>query len=194
MATDLIQQVQQNLDYPPLHKIDPNTEKIKTNQEDTRPDRFSQATIPATLIALCMYGQTQQGAYAILHADLSNNWSKVLFADVKEDMVRRIASYSGYSLTEVTGSINQIADESIRLIRERVTEKGTQADVQDLLQGIRPGVLTFLPTDLQVGELLSDPALDDKTHRMEGPVSSLMHKISAAFTGPDEKDENASST
>lgn len=193
MASDLIMQIQQNLGYPPLHKIDPNTEKIQPGKGDMRPDRFSQATIPATLIALCMYGQSEQGAEAILHADLSNNWSKVLFADVREDLVRRIASYSGYSLTEVTGSINLVADESIRLIRERVTEKGTVSDVQDLLRGIRPDVLTFLPTDLKVGELLNDPALDDKTHRMEGPISNLMHKISAAFTGPAEKDENTSS-
>jgi hypothetical protein len=193
MATDLIQQVQQNLDYPPLHKIDPNTERIKTADDETRPDRFSQATIPATLTALCMYGESEQGAEAILHADLSNNWSKVLFTDAREDVVRRIASYSGYSLTEVTESINQVADESIRLIRERVTEKGTRTDVQDLLRSIRPEVLTFLPTDIRVGELLNDPSLDDKTHKMEGPVSNLMHKISAIFTGPAEKEEDNAS-
>lgn len=190
MAADLIQKVQQNLDYPPLHKIDPNTEKIQSDKGDMRPDRFSQATIPATLIALCMYGQTEQGAEAILHADLSNNWAKVIFADTKEDVARRIASYSGYSLKEVTESINQIADECIRLIRERVTANGTQADVQELLRGIRPEVLTFLPTDLRVGELLDDPSLDDKTHKMEGPVSSFMHKVGTIFTGPSEKDEN----
>jgi hypothetical protein len=193
MATDLIQQVQQNLDYPPLHKIDPNTERIKTDDRESRPDRFSQATIPATLTALCMYGDSDQGAEAVLHADLSNNWSKVLFADVKEDVVRRIASYSGYSLAEVTDSINQVADESIRLIRERVTENGTKTDVQDLLRGIRNEVLTFLPADLRVGVLLNDPALDDKTHKMEGPVSNLMHKISTIFTGPAEKEENSPS-
>jgi hypothetical protein len=193
MAIDLIQKVQQNLDYPPLHKIDPNTDKVKTADEDTRPARFSQATIPATLTALCMYGESDQGAEAILHADLSNNWIKVLFADTKEDIARRIASYSGYSLAEVTDSINQIADESIRLIRERVTESGTITDVQDLLRGIRTEVLTFLPADLRVGELLNDPALDDKTHKMEGPVSNLMHKISAIFTGPAEKEDNNAS-
>ncbi len=35
-----------------------------------------------------------------------------------------------------------------------------------------------------MGELLHDTTLDDKTNKMEGPVSSLMKSAGAVFSNP----------
>jgi hypothetical protein len=42
----------------------------------------------------------------------------------------------------------------------------------------------YLPAALQIGVLLNDDTLDDATNKMEGPISSLMQKIGAAFSNP----------
>jgi hypothetical protein len=34
-----------------------------------------------------------------------------------------------------------------------------------------------------MGDIVGDESLDDKTNKMEGPVSSLMHKIETSFSG-----------
>jgi hypothetical protein len=41
----------------------------------------------------------------------------------------------------------------------------------------RHQVLVYLPAPLQLGDLIHDESLDDRTNKMEGPVSNFMHKI-----------------
>jgi hypothetical protein len=50
MSIHLLETIQNNLHYPPLKKIDPNTQELKAGAEHT----FSQAAIPA-------------GTYRVLH-------------------------------------------------------------------------------------------------------------------------------
>ncbi|MEO7924436.1 MAG: hypothetical protein ABIR30_12220 [Chitinophagaceae bacterium] len=41
----------------------------------------------------------------------------------------------------------------------------------------RHNILVYLPAALNLGDLLKDESLDDRTNKMEGPVSNFMHKI-----------------
>jgi hypothetical protein len=49
----------------------------------------------------------------------------------------------------------------------------------------RNNILPFLPAELQMGELLHDNTLDDRTNKMEGPVSSIMRAIGGGFSNED---------
>jgi hypothetical protein len=40
----------------------------------------------------------------------------------------------------------------------------------------------YLPAELNMGGLLDDDSLDDQANKMEGPISSLAHRIGAAFS------------
>ena len=40
-----------------------------------------------------------------------------------------------------------------------------------------------------MGQVLKEESLDDNTNKMEGPVSSLMHKIGSAFSKPSNEEE-----
>lgn len=46
----------------------------------------------------------------------------------------------------------------------------------------RSNILKHLPVELHAGELLSDPAMDDKTNKMEGPMSGMMHTVEKIFS------------
>ena len=37
-----------------------------------------------------------------------------------------------------------------------------------------------------MGEALEDNSLDDRTNKMEGPVSSIIHNIEKAFAGTEK--------
>ena len=56
------------------------------------------------------------------------------------------------------------------------------------MHGQRNNILPFLPAELQMGELLHDNTLDDRTNKMEGPVSSIIRAIGGGFSnGEAEK-------
>jgi hypothetical protein len=40
-----------------------------------------------------------------------------------------------------------------------------------------------------MGKVVHEETLDDNTNKMEGPVSSLMHKIGSAFSNPSNEEE-----
>ena len=55
------------------------------------------------------------------------------------------------------------------------------------MNGQRHNILVYLPAALSMGDVLDDETLDDKTNKMEGPVSSFMHKIENTLSDGDKK-------
>lgn len=189
MSINLLHAVQKNLGYPPLKKVDANTQVVIVEAGKPHEDRFSQATIPAVLIALYKYSRTDDGAKAILFGELSADWTTFIFADRREKAIKEIAAYSGHSADEVIEKLNRIAKEAVRLVRENVTT-GDILDIKKVLADTRNDVLPYLPEDLQMGSVLHDNTLDDRTNKMEGPISSLMHAIGGSFSGSDSDEKN----
>ena len=189
MSVNLIDSIQANLHYPPLQKIDPNTQEVVV--DNTKPDehRFSQAAIPAILTGLYEYVKTDAGAENVLRGDISTNWVNTIFDNTKDEVTQKIASYSFLPVEGSLERMNDIANEAIRLIRENIKPRGTMMDVKTFMADQRNTILLYLPEALHMGELLKDTTLDDNTNKMEGPVSTLMHKIGSAFSKPPNEEK-----
>jgi hypothetical protein len=185
MSINLLKKVQENLGYPPLQKVDANTQKVKMEDGKQYEDRFSQAAIPAVLTALYTYSRADEGAQAILSGDISTDWTKFIFADHRQNVLLNIADYSGYDEGAVVDRLNKITAEAVKLIREQVKPEGTVIEVKQVLADSRNDILPYLPAELEMGKMLHNNTLDDKTNKMEGPVSSLMHAIGGSFSGSD---------
>lgn len=189
MSINLIDTIQTSLQYPPLQKIDPNTQEVVV--DDTKPDehRFSQAAIPAVLTGLYKYSATDEGAEDLLRGDFSTNWVSQIFGDTKNNVIEKVAAYSFQSKEDTVNKMNDIARAAVRLILDNIKEGATKMEVKNFMSGQRNNILLYLPDALHMGESLNDTTLDDNTNKMEGPISSLMHKIGSAFsTSPDEKE------
>jgi len=184
MSINLLQTVQENLGYPALQKIDANTQEVSVDAHTPNEERFSQAAIPTVLIALYKYSLGDEAAKSILFADLSTDWTTFIFGDNRKKVIKEISAYSGHTTGYTIPKLNSIAKEAIRVVREQVIA-GEVMDVKNLLAGSRNDVLPYLPASMQIGSLLNDTTLDDRTNKMEGPVSSLMHAIGGSFSGSD---------
>lgn len=184
MSINLLQTVQQNLGYSPLQKIDANTQEVVIDKNEPKEKKFGQAAIPAVLIALYKYGLPDEGAKAILDANLDSDWTDFIFSDQKEKIIEEISAYSGHTDSFTIPKLNAIAEEAIRIIREQLT-KGSIEDVKNILAASRNDVLPYLPASMQIGTLLNDNTIDDRTNKMDGPISSLMHAIGGSFSGSD---------
>ncbi len=184
MSINLIEAIQKNLHYPPLQKIDPNTQEVVAGDSKPNEHRFSQAAIPAVLTGLYEYTTTDEGAENILRGDISTNWVSIIFEDIQNEVVQKIASYSFQSIEGSLKRMNDIANEAIRLLRENIKPEGNMMDVKTFMSAQTNTILLYLPEALHMGALLHDTTLDDNTNKMEGPISSLMHKIGSAFSNP----------
>ena len=190
MAINLLQVIQQNLNFPPLKKIDPNTQEVKADTDTPNEHRFSQAAIPAILTGLYAYSAKDQNAEAILRGDLSSDWVSKIFGDRKNAVVDKISQYSFYGSDELSGGkLNEVATEAVRVTRDHMKPGASIKDVKDFLSAQTTQWLPYLPAALHMGELVNEEALDDNTNKMEGPISSLMHKIASAFSKPTNEEE-----
>ena len=88
-------------------------------------------------------------------------------------------------------SFRRAGNEAANIIRTNAAGVKTAAadDVISYMKDQRNNILHYLPAALQLGALLDDDTLDDHTHKMDGPISGLMHSIEKAFSGAPPAEE-----
>jgi hypothetical protein len=186
---NLLEKVQQNLGYPALQKIDTSTDKIIEDAATPDEDKFSQAAIPAVLTALYKYVQTDEGATEVLNGNNDTKWIAKIFDEHKKDAIEIISSYSKQSSENPLDKMHTIANEAIKITKESIGENGTIKEMKLFFAAQKNDILLYLLPNLKMGELLKDGTLDDDTHKMEGPISSLMHSLGNIFTNPTTEAE-----
>lgn len=189
MSINLSETVQQNLGYPALQKIDPNTQAVHQDENSGDENKFGQSAIPAVLTAMYTYVQTDEGATDILETDNSADWVNKLFDNNGKEAVDKIAAYSNEPAEAAVYKMNAIAKEAVKVVKAQLTADSTILDVKVILADQKNTTLLYLPAALNMGALLHYGSLDDNTNKMEGPVSSLMQSIGAAFSGPVTEEE-----
>ncbi len=186
MTTNIIEAIQHKLGYPPLQKIDPNVQEVKENAVSTQEARLAQSAIPAVLAGLYRFTESDKGANYILAGGGRESFLETIFEKDKSKAVEKVAHYAGVSPEEAESSMEEIADEAVITIHQAIGEKHNSEKVKEYMSGQRHNILVHLPAAMQLGELLKDDSLDDRTNKMEGPISNLMHKIENSMSKGDE--------
>ncbi len=190
MAQNIVEAIQQNLGYSPIRKIDPNTQEAKQKDSAPEPKTFAQAAIPAVLLGLYKYGSTEQGANDILHGSRTADWLGIFYDDKKTDTIQKVSTYSNVGYDDAAIRMESIASEAVTLIKQQLPSGANFAAVKSFITQQRNDILLYLPGELQLGYLVNDNTLDDRTHKMEGPMSNSMHFIEKIFSGSTtEKNE-----
>ncbi len=189
MATNLIEEVQVAMAYPTLQKIDPNTDVVKEDNHTPDEHTFSQAAIPAILTGMYKYVQTEQGATDYMLLSSRTNWMEVLYANHRKDAIQAIASYAKQSSEDPLTKMNAIANKACEIVQHHVGNTATVQELQQYFKAQKNDILLYLPTALNIGELLNDAMLDDTVNKMEGPISSLVQSIGNAFASPIKPNE-----
>ncbi len=192
MSVNILEKVQQSLLYQPLQKVDPNTQEVVVDSNTPNEERFSQAAIPAAILAFYKFSTTENGADTILQMEASSDWLTTIFDKKKDAFIKSICSYANQPFQSCLNNIYAIFSATLRAIREQLPTSDNNIEaVKNLLADQRSLVLPYLPAEIQLGELMDDSTLDDRTNKMEGPMSNLMHAIGNIFSSSDqEKVEN----
>jgi hypothetical protein len=194
MPFNLLKTIQQNLGYPELKKVDPNTQDVIFDTPVSDQTRLGQAAIPAVLTGLYKYIETDEGLKTITSVSPSESvtWIEKIFTDAAPELITKIADYSNSPYDIANSKVYEIANEAVRVIKEHLNSPGNISNVRDFMLAQRNNILPYLPAALQTGKLLNESALDDRTNKMKGPVSNFMHGIETIFSGsdnPDNKDK-----
>jgi len=184
MQTHLVTSLQEYFGYPPLQKIDPNTQEI-AGGDDHQPFRLGQAIIPTAIVGIARFLSTEQGLRSFRSGETYPNWGSRIFGRNNIELCKRIADYSNLRWEEVTPKMHEVIDRAFWMIRS----KGIVNDdeLRNFIEHEKNLTLIFLPATLKLGELLGNDALDDRTHKMEGPVSNFIKKLGGSFDSAEQK-------
>jgi len=186
MATNLVETIRQNLGYAPLHKIDPNIQESKEKWHQDVTENMAQAALPAVLTALFKFSRAHDNNEQIISSAGSEDWLHILYGGKEQEAIDKVATYAGAPADEVELNMENIADEAIRVVKSAIGTPPKPEAIKNYMNGQRHDILVHLPAALQLGDLLKDETLDDRTNKMEGPVSNFMHKIGNTMSGSDE--------
>ncbi len=181
-----IDNIREQLGFPPFQKIDPNTQEIPELVEDGKSSKTGQATITAVLTAMYQQSRTNEGFNLMLNKDKNIPWSDNLFGNDAENVVERISQYVNESKTLIKSIIEDTGNTAWHTAANSLEGQVNFETFSKFFSGMRNDLLHYLPPALQLGTILNDSSFDDRTNKMEGPVSGFMHKIEKIFSEPQK--------
>jgi len=177
MAINLVEIIQQQLGCPPLHKIDPNTQEINQKNEQSTAALLAQASIPAVLTAIYSLSANEEVGRKLLEGNGEADSLHLLFNSREPEVIEKVARYAEVLHDQSESFLKQAADAALQKLVTLLGDAATPASLKAYMKEQRHTILVYLPPALNLGELLRDNTLDDRTNKMEGPVSGFMHKI-----------------
>ena len=190
MAINIVEAIQARLGTRSINKIDVNATHQSETQKPGTTDHAQQGAAAAVLVALYRFGKTDEGAANLAH-NTSGNWLQTIFMNKEEIAAGKVASYADISTDDARDLMQTVADEAVAEIHRSVGKDASPARIKNYMASQRSNILAYLPAELEMGKLLNDPVLDDRTNKMEGPVSSFLHWIENLMAPGDKTNEEA---
>jgi len=177
---NIIETVQKNLGFSALEKIDPNTQETVGEKNTMGTTALAQAGIPAILLGI--YNRLEVNPdISFLDTDAKGNVLENIFGKSTEAVVKRISDYSKVADKHSLQELEHIASESMRIVKTHIGEGAGESAIRNFVSKNKPDTLLYLPPSLELGTILKNNNLDDRTGKMEGPVSSFMRTVEKTF-------------
>jgi hypothetical protein len=180
---NIIETVQKNLGFMTLKKIDPNTQEIAGQESEMGNSALAQAGIPAILLGIfnCLEENADIG---ILDTEEGKKMERI-FGKNTDIVTKKIIDYSKIQDKHSVQQLEHIASESMRVVKERIGEGANENSIRNFISRNKSDILLYLPPSLELGTILQNNNLDDRTGKMEGPISNLTHRLEKIFSTSD---------
>jgi hypothetical protein len=186
MTKHLIETIRHNLGYADLQKINPVDQEPKQPAPQAPEELLSQAAIPAVATALYSFTRNQDGCEALLRGT-NSDWLGTIYKGREKEAISKVSQYAGVTDSQAESHMEDIADEAVKHLRSIAGNPAEATKISAYMSSERHNILTHLPAAMQLGDLLNDDSLDDRTNKMEGPMSNMMHKIESTFSEGEKK-------
>jgi hypothetical protein len=180
---NIIETIQKNLGFEALKKIDPNTQETTGEDIVLGNSAVAQAGIPAILIGI--YNKLEENPDLDHLRAEQGNLLENIFGESTKAVIARIEVYSKVRDKHIAQQLEHIASESLRVVKEGIGHYTDENHIRNFVARNKPDTLLYLPPSLALGTMLKNNNLDDRTGKMEGPVSSFLHTVEKAFNTSD---------
>ena len=180
---NIIETIQKNLGFDTLKKIDPNTQETMGEETLIGNSAVAQAGIPAILIGI--FNKLEETPDLNLFKTEQGKLLENIFGKSTETVITQVENYSKVNDKHIGQQLEHIASESVRVVKEGIGDNADEKHIRNFVAKNKPDTLLYLPPSLELGSILKNNNIDDRTGKMEGPVSSFMHKIEKAFNTSD---------
>ncbi len=168
MSKSIISEVQERLGGF-IHKIDANdpAQDKTTHPEST--NHLEQAAVSALLVALYEYMHQEEGK-PLASLSIQEGLGEIFHAHLPE-VVQAIAQYAKVEASYVSYYLIHAYEVILATIHEIAGTR--REDILKLFKEQKESILSTLPSSLGLGNLLEHSALEDRTHKMDGILSSF---------------------
>ncbi len=186
MAENIVNTVMEKFQIESFIKIDPNTQKEErpSANKGANAKQFEQACVTAVLAGLYKYGSTDEGARNLYNLS-SDELLDQFFLNRKQEVIEGLAVYGNVNNQQAASILLNIVPQALNAVKHATGPDAKPEAIRSYLAGQRHNILVYLPPDLHFGTLIGDDILDDRTNKMEGPVSNFMHFIENLFAQKD---------
>jgi hypothetical protein len=176
----IVEAVQKNLGFNVLEKIDPNTQQVTGQDLSLGNNALAQAGIPAILLGIFNRLEEIPDLKA-LYAGQPGSLLERIFGRSTEELVKQVEQYSKIENKHSLQELEHIAAECLRVIRAKIGDEPSENAVRRFVANHKTDILVYLPPSLDLGTILQNNNLDDRTGKMQGPFSSFMHRLEKTF-------------
>ena len=177
---NILETIQKNLGFNPIAKIDPNTQEVKGNDALIGNNALAQVAIPSILIGI--YNRLEADIdINIFNSKQKNGLLEVIFGKSRNEVVKHINGFAKNQDKHNDQQLEHIASESLRVVKVNIGENKSESFIRNFVSKNKPEAFLYLPPSIELGKILNNNNLDDRTGKMEGPISSSMHKAEQTF-------------
>lgn len=180
-SIDIIEEIRKYVGSQPIPKIDPNTQSPELQQVQNFSPDLGNAVIPALLVGFYKHSRNEAEADKLLHENNVDELLNDIFCDEKNNIIKSVAQYSKVSANEAETEMKNSSAVIINVLKEQIKNPDGKT-VCSFFTDQRSNILKHLPVELNMGEFIKDPSIDDRTNKMEGPMSGFMHTIEKIFS------------
>lgn len=168
----LIENMQERLGVH-INKIDINDPQQKHTSNDYTADLIAQATIPTILTGALQFYAAPDVDY---YQNLQNEGVDSLLNNRTLAVAHAVAAFAQSTPEQATEYLNKTYSAFQQVVQESTDITNTE-ELRDSLQNQQTEILSYLPGSLGLGDKLGIDALDDRSNKFQGPLSSLANKM-----------------
>ncbi|HVY75666.1 MAG TPA: hypothetical protein VG890_12590 [Puia sp.] len=182
---NIIETIQRNLGHGPIRKVDPNTQEVDDKSQTHGNPALAQAAIPTVLLGIFNFLEKDPRPDWLTGGQQTGYLLDKIFGRLKQPVIEKVMVYSSMGEKNTVAEMEHIAAESVRVVYDQIIDPENESRIEAYVAQHKPDVLLFLPASMQLGALLGNSSLDDRTHKMDGPVSGLMHRLEKQFNSSE---------
>lgn len=168
--------------------VDPVTHETK-NPSDGLAGKLAQGAMAAGLVILYKYSRSAAGTEYLLNTRPADIEMDVLLNNKEGELFVQLAKFAGSSEIQASTMLAVVIREAMFFAHQELSNSRSADALQSYFGNQRQAILGHLPPELGLGEIMKDSTLDDRTNKMEGPISSLAHAIEDVFSSSGTKKE-----